>query len=110
MLRPRSAAAAQLPEQGQRKLLDRLAGAAAGGIAPPLVTAALEGMGALVEVLGEVPLDAAAAVEQARLFVFVQHGTRFFDSALQGRGADRGAHESSGLTSHGVFLFQQRPR
>lgn len=54
----------QLPEPHQRKLLDRLVAVAAGGIAPPLVIAALEGMGALIEVLGEVHSDAAGAVEQ----------------------------------------------
>jgi hypothetical protein len=57
----------QLAERSQRKLLDRLVAIAAGGIAPPLVIAALEGMGALIEVLGEVPPEAAAAVEQVRL-------------------------------------------
>jgi hypothetical protein len=54
----------QLPEPSQRELLDRLVGVAAGGVAPPLVIAALEGMGAVIEVLGEVHAEAAAHVEQ----------------------------------------------
>lgn len=63
----------QLPEQGQRKLLDRLVATAAGGIAPPLVIAALEGMGALLEILGEVPPEAAAAVEQVCCLAKLRH-------------------------------------
>jgi len=53
----------QLPEHHQRKLLTRLVSVAAGGIAAPLVITALECMGALIEVLGEVHTEAAAAVE-----------------------------------------------
>ena len=61
----RAAVIRQLPEQAQRRLLERLVAVAAGGIAPPLLVAALDGVGALAEVLGELPLDAAAAAEQA---------------------------------------------
>lgn len=56
----------QLPEAGQRKLLERLAAAAAGGIAPPLVVAALEGVAAVLEVLGEVDADEARPIEQVQ--------------------------------------------
>jgi hypothetical protein len=53
----------QLPEAGQRKLLERLAALAARTAAPPVSIAALEAIGVLLETLGEVPEDVAKGLE-----------------------------------------------
>ena len=48
----RTAVISRLPEPGQRQLLSALATAASHAIAPPVIVAAMEGCGVLLELLG----------------------------------------------------------
>jgi hypothetical protein len=77
----RTAIIPRLPEPGQRQLLSALARAASHAIAPPVIVAALEGCGVLLELLGGclgmpcvpccMPLDPAALIWRAALWCAV---------------------------------------
>lgn len=90
----RSVLVPALPERSQRALLTKLTGAAAGAVAPPLVVCALEGMGVLLEVLGEV-VEEEGLVEEMRGVVLsklamsssaVRHQVRFMATKFEFKG------------------------
>jgi len=69
----RTAIISRLPEPGQRQLLSALATAASHAIAPPVIVAALEGCGVLLEQLGACCTGCVGCiVVAAQLFVWRQ--------------------------------------
>jgi hypothetical protein len=64
----RTAVISRLQELGQRQLLSALATAASHAIAPPVIVAALEGCGVLLELLGALGAVPWGVCMQSRLF------------------------------------------